>query len=154
KTRLRIRGLPEGGVERGRMLRRVGEDRGPFESMAVQGGADSGDLAVHHRTRSHDIRAGARLTQRNFLEQLNGSVVVDPSVPDNERLHETVRVDGRLSDECAESGGPPQPPRPITGTREVSHGLEPPRDFQSDPRRYGPWRPGRFGIRGIERPPR
>ena len=78
-----IRGLPERTVERGGMLRRVREDRSLLESLAVQGGADGGDLAVHHRTRGHEVRSGARLAHRGLREQLDRGVVADSPVPDH-----------------------------------------------------------------------
>ena len=49
---------------------------------------------------------------------------------DEKRLHKTVRIDRRLSDERAQGCGAPQPSQPISRTREVSHGLEPPQGFR------------------------
>ena len=232
------------------MLRCVREDRRLLEPVAVQGRADSADLAVHHRAWSYEVGPRACLAHGRLGEQFEGGVVVDSTIPDyaampvvgifaeadirhrdeircgplhrtngflhdavfvvrslaerillrreaeedhggdakfrqllrlgrglvhrqskdarhggnrrlhagilpnEEWLHETIGVDGRLSDERTDGGGPPQPSGPIAGTRELSHGHEPPLSFRRARRPCGSARPRTLGTRENVRPPR
>ena len=73
-------GLAEGAVERRRVLRRVGEDRGVGVALLVELVADRGDPAVHHVAGGDDVGAGLGVRDRGAREQLEGDVVVDLAV--------------------------------------------------------------------------
>ena len=51
-----VDGVAERPVQGAGVLRRVGEDRHVGEPVAVEGGADAADLAVHHPARRDDVR--------------------------------------------------------------------------------------------------
>ena len=75
-----IGGLAERAVVGRRGLRRVGEDRRVRGAVGVEGGADRGHLAVHHRARGDDVGAGPGLRDGGRAEASDRGVVVDPAV--------------------------------------------------------------------------
>ena len=59
------------------MLRRVRHDPDDIESRGVEPGANCGDLSIHHRARTRDVRAGVAIRDRCRREARQGRVVVD-----------------------------------------------------------------------------
>src|ERR1700688_894847 len=85
-------GVAEGAVEHSGELRAVREDRGLGESRQVERLADRGDLPVHHPARGDDVGAGRRLAHRGSRVQLEGRVVVDVTVVEQEAAVPMIRV--------------------------------------------------------------
>ena len=73
----------ERAVERGRVLRRVREDRRRLERVVVERLADREHAAVHHVARRDDVCTRLRVADRGACEQLEAAVVVHLAVDDD-----------------------------------------------------------------------
>ena len=87
--------VAERTVERRRVLRGVGEDRGGVEAGVVERLADGEDLAVHHPRRRHDVGPRTGLGDGDPLVELERGVVVGLTVVVE---HTAVAVVGVLVD--------------------------------------------------------